>query len=77
MARLSISRCKKNMLLKKNNKMQVAGENFWLVNIAYNYEPAFEILVHIALPSNEGSGKSANMGRLTRAFSARRHKVWM
>ena len=41
------------------------------------YEPAHEILVHIALSSNEGSGKPAQMRRLTKDFAAHIHKVWM
>ena len=35
------------------------------------------ISVLIALSSNEGSGKSAQMRRLVRAFAAHIHKAWM
>ena len=41
------------------------------------FEPAFEILVRVEFPSNEGKGESAHMHILTRAFAARIHKVTM
>ena len=40
-------------------------------------EPAHEILVIITLSSNKGAGEAVQMGRFTKAFVARIHKVWM
>ena len=49
------------------------------MQIDQNFEPGQEILILIALSSNEGSGESAHMHvrRLVRAFTARIHKLWM
>ena len=41
------------------------------------FELQHEILLHIVLFSNKGSGESAHMCRLTRAFIAQIHKVWV
>ena len=41
------------------------------------YESALEVLVLIALSSNEGSGESVHMHRLARSIAARIHKLWM
>ena len=40
-------------------------------------EPAHEIVVLNALLGNEGLDKPAQIHSLTRAFTARTHKVWM
>ena len=47
------------------------------MQIDQNFEPGHEILIRMALSSNEGSGESAHVCRLARAFAARIHKVWM
>ena len=41
------------------------------------YELAHAILVCISLSSKEGSGEPVPMHRLTRAFPACKHNVWM
>ena len=41
------------------------------------FDPAHKKLVLIILSSNKGSGKSAHMPRLSRAFAVRIHSVWM
>ena len=47
----------------------------------FHLEKAFAsahlILVHMGSSSSEGPGESVHMRRLTIAFSARIHKVWM
>ena len=39
------------------------------------YEPAHEISVNVALPSNKGSGETVQMHRLAKAFAASIHKL--
>ena len=42
-----------------------------------SFTPVHEISVLVASAGSEGSGVSAHMRRLTRAFASRMHKVWM
>ena len=48
-----------------------------ILKLIHIFGPAHAIVLPIALSSNEDSGVSVHMHRLTRALAASKHKVWM
>ena len=73
------------------NAKDIAGKDMLLANHLFFYDlnfydelltpriygPVHEFSLLIPSMSSEGSGESAHMHRLTRAFAARINKVWM
>ena len=57
--------------LEEGSDLLVCNDRYMYIQ----YRPAHKILVLIAPLSNEGSDESAHMHRLSRAFTARIHKV--